>query len=368
MSTTAVNPTESAPVTEVVETQEVSLQQRLNEATPEEYSHWEKTGDIPAIKPPKEVAAPEPAKKETKSEISEPKTEISAPSTKADSASPATAQKPHRGKTKEDTARRFQELLEDNKGLKHRLEEIERKSAPAVSETPASQPEKKAEGRAEPKLDDKDAATGKPKYDSLEAYLADVRKWDREQILAEVDGRTSKAEQIRAQAEHGRAIAEQQKILGEGLNAKFNKTREKYADFDEVALNKDLVIPAGSIVDVFLLDSEHAGEVAYYLGRHPEVLDSFYSDYDLKTGKFTNKINPMRQHRQLLEIERQLTSAPVAVSKSASAPSKPLPPPPTVLSAKSSAEGDPMEEAIRKKSFADYEKAANASERKARRA
>ena len=82
---------------------------------------------------------------------------------------------------------------------------------------------------------------------------------------------------------------------------------------------------------------------------------------------YENVIHPNLQAIELAKIETRLTSSTPVTPKPSAHP-KPLPPPPTVLSARSSPAADAVEEAVSKKDFAAYERAANASERKARRA
>lgn len=373
MSTPAVTEPVSAPVEQ--ETPEVSIQERLDHATAPELKTWREKGDIPPVRPAKE-AAPAAAVAEPKPEVPEvtevkPAPDASAPSTPADAAAPpAVPQKKHRDKTKEDTARRFDEILSEVKALRQEKEEWQRRSAPR--ETPAPQPEAKPSARPEPKIDDLDA-NGKPKYTDYAQYLADVRKFDREQYLAEVDERLQKADQTRQQTEQQRREAEQQRILGEGLNRKFETARKKHSDFDAVALAPTVEIPPGSVVDVFLLDSDHAGEVAYYLGQHPEILKEFYQvterigggkDMGLAT-KFTNLVNPMRQHRRLLEIEREVSASPEVPP--ALKPPANLPPPPTELSARRSAPVDDADAALARGDTASYMRIVNARETKAAR-
>jgi hypothetical protein len=148
--------------------------------------------------------------------------------------------------------------------------------------------------------------------------------------------------------------------------------RKKYPDFEKVVSNPDLYLPRGSAADVFIRNSENAAAVAYYLGQHPEILEGFYHEpqgKDRKKGEYENTIHPSLQMMELARIEARLTGTVQATPPpKPSATTKPLPPPPTVLSAKSSPSGDPADEAVKKRSFSDFEKIENDRERKARRA
>jgi hypothetical protein len=53
-------------------------------------------------------------------------------------------------------------------------------------------------------------------------------------------------------------------------NERVSAAQQKYPDFDEVARNPDLRIPAGSYVADAVVTREDGAEIAYYLGKHPE--------------------------------------------------------------------------------------------------
>ena len=364
MSTPAVTLTESAPVA-TVETPEITPQDRLNHASSAEYATWRKTGDLPPVKPAKEAAS---APAEKPSSEAQPEKDGSAPSPKADAAaSPAEPQKEARRKTKEDTERRFQELLGELKELKEfrRQVEEERKPKAEPSEKSASQPT--AEKKARLKMTDVNPATGK-KFETIEEWQDAREEQIRQEILAEVDGKQSKTQQERQQQE-------QTKILNEGLNRKFDEARKAHDDFDEQVFRPDLEIPVGSLAQAFLYDSDHAGEVAYYIATHPEVIEGWYEATErIKDGpdqglavKFKNLVPPMRQHRKLLEIEAMFSKPKPEPKPSAQREPVRLPKPPTELSARKSAPVDPEEAALSKGDFRSYKTAADARELAARR-
>lgn len=191
--------------------------------------------------------------------------------------------------------RENRELREKNERLQREQQEREsrRESQPA----PENKTEAKSNANAKPKIDDVDPKTGKPKYASYADYEDARDEWNRKEAVREFQETSTKSEREKAQ----------QKEIAVSLNKKFNDSRAKHADFDEVALNPDLTIPIGSVTDGFLQDSDHTGEVAYYLGQHPEILEGFYGDFNRETGKFTNKISPQRQFRKLMEIESEVS-------------------------------------------------------------
>lgn len=356
-----------AAATEPVE-QEISLQERLNSATPEEYKTWEKGGDFPPIKP---KSAEPPPKTETPAASTETTpTETGESKPPAVETAPASESgKPPQKKRSGDA--RILQLLEENKrdreASEKRIAELESKLAKPEGVKPASpaEPAKVEPKKSRPRLGDNDPKTGKPFATIADWEIAtDVWDVEREKALqSQIDERLTKAEQQRESAETER------KEIGE-LRKKIDAGKSKHADFDQVAFNPDLFLPRGSIADMFIRQSENPAEVLYYLGAHPEILTRFYRDpsgQSGKTGQYENAVHPTLQAIELARIEATL-NAPATPTPKPSAPTKPLPPPPTVLSAKGSAAGDPSEEAVKNKSFADYEKAENARERRQRRA
>ena len=364
----AVNQTESAPV---AEEQEVSLQERLNAATEEEYKTWERTGEFPAIKP---KSAEPPPKTETPAVSKEPSTTETGATTPPEKVETAPATETGKPQKKRNGDARILQLLDERKKEREefetRLKEIENRiPKPAeVSAKPdshsAAEPGKEIKASdAEPELGGINSKTGKP-YQTVGEWQKDHSAWLRAQVLAEVEGKLTKSDQQRAQTE-------EQRKADEGLSAKFEVGRKKYADFNEVAGNPKLMLPPGSPTDLYIRNSENAAEVAYYVGQHPELMEKFYRfvpGKDGALGVFYNAIAPELQMMELARIEARLTLPKTETpGPKPPVPTKQLPPPPTVLTGKTSAVGDAVEDALHKKSFADYEKAANAAERKARR-
>lgn len=277
---------------------------------------------------------------------------------------------------------RWAKLSRENRELKEKLaraegrEEARRETASSTRDTrqtsqaaaDANQP------RPEPKIDDVDPKTGKAKYATFNDYLADVRKWDRENILREVQQTTQRTDQQRTQEAAERKV-------NESMNDKFIKARTKYADFDKVALGNHLTIPKGSVVDMFLVDSDHAGDVAYYLGQHPEICADFYecsgdkqtdgtvspyvnkgtAEKPVLQNAWRNKITPQRQFRKLMEIEAKFSGAQASAARPASSV-KPITRagrPPHQTSGQGSVGKDAVEQAVEDGSFEDYRRSAN---------
>ena len=277
MTETAVNAVElSAPAAE----EEVSLQERLNNATEEEYTTWVNTGDMPPIKPKIEkTEAPAPPKTETPAASKETETPTAAevdatkPSPKTETAAAPVAAKPQK---KRDGDARILQLLEERKQEREewakRLEELEKRIPTAAEPSAKSESSSAAEIKAddpEPELGGVNKKTGKP-YATVAEWQREHTAWLRAQMSAEFEGKLTKSEQQRQQAE-------QDRILNEGLAQRLEPGRTKYPDFEQVAFSPELFLPRGSTADLFIRSSDNAAEVLYYLGQHPEVLKGVLS-------------------------------------------------------------------------------------------
>jgi hypothetical protein len=408
MSTAAVTTEAAVPAAaaavETVETPEISVQERLNHASSAELDNWRKTGDIPPVK----VKAAENASGEKKNEPSNsartgaPATPSqdkasqekdkgkgksaepgASPAPAADAAAAQPANQPQRRKKSDE---RFEKLLDAWEKDRQELARLrsqpsgnnadKQNSQPAAEDKTAKPGASTAAAPAKPKLTDTDPKTGK-QFASLDAWMEAVDEWTDKRLEARLEERLGKVEQARTQTEEQRQVAE-------AVITKSKPAMEKYKDFMEVAADPKLPIPAGSPVDLFIKDSDNPGEVLYYLGKHPEILAEFYGcdydpetktwdygDFDHKTGKYTNHVNPIRQVRRLEAIEREFSAAP-APKKTPAAEARPvnppppkLPPPPPELGGRGAAPADEAEAALARGDMAAYMRIVNARETKA---
>ena len=156
---------------------------------------------------------------------------------------------------------RVKQLEAENEQLKKPNEE--KKVEPEVK----AEPEKL---RARPKSDDQ--VDGKPKYKDWSEYEDDLLAWNREKIFAEIDERSARKTQ-EAQIEAVNQTIEQ------SWKERVNKSRELHADYDEVALDDKTgpgrLIQPGSLVDEWIMDSEHGAELLYYFGKNESELRKF---------------------------------------------------------------------------------------------
>jgi hypothetical protein len=224
------------------------------------------------------------------------------------------AAKPAAAAAKPAGENRWQKLSRENRELRERLARNEqaapREVQPASQPAAEAQPAAPAAAEPRPKIDDVDPKTGKPKYANWAEYEEAKDTWLRKQTIREFQETT-------ARENRAREMQQTEITLGQGLIKKFVPTRAKYADFDAVALNPKLVIPRGSVTDLFLLDSDHAGEVLYHLGKNEQILNGFYADHDVKTGRFRNLISPQQQFRKLMALEAELTGGTAAAGAQA---------------------------------------------------
>src|ERR1700688_296938 len=278
--------------------------------------------------------------------------------------------KNERGQTREN---RWQKRERELKELREKVARLESKpqTEQARSETQqtsqaAAAETKTAKAAPKPKIDDVDEKTGKPKYKNFAEYEDAKDNWLRQETIREFQETSAKSARVQQQTE-----AEKQRAAN--FTKKFEAPRAKYQDFDKVALNPDLLIPAGSVTDLFLDDSEHAGEVLYHLGQHPEILGEFHparSQEEIKAGRYTNKISPQRQFRKLLEIEAQLSgsaekSAEDKSSSDKSSSAKPVTQasrPPHQVSGKGTVAKDAVEQALDDGDFETFQRTQNAKE------
>jgi hypothetical protein len=254
--------------------------------------------------------------------------------------------------------RELRELREENTRLKSQPSREQQRSEPAQVSQPATETTT-AKAAPKPKLDDIDPKTNQPKYRNYAEYEDAKDAWLRQETIREFNETTAKTQR---ESEQQRAERE----IGQTLNKKFEPSRAKYADFDQVALSNKLTIPKGSAAELFILDSDHAGEVLYHLGQHPEILQGFYRDHDPKTGKFTSLITPQRQFRKLMEIEAQFSGAASTAGESSTTSSaKPVTQasrPPHQVSGQGTVSKDAVEQALEDGDFETYSKAQNAKE------
>lgn len=343
MSTTAVTtaapaaaPAAAAPkAAPIVETSE-----RLAEFLPEG-KHYRLTGEMPGAKDDEQ----KPTKKTPAAgaeDSSAADGDANEPSQSAEiDAAPDAAQAQ---RTKKGAAARLQEVLAERKRDRDRIQELERQLITPNRETAqASQPATETRAATpkstpKPKIDDVDTKTGQPKYKSYAEFEDAKDSW-----LLEEGAR--KAQETNAKTQREQHQSQVQNAIAQEWGKRTVAAAAKHADFNTVALNPNLPIKQGSIVDVFVLDSDHGTDVLYHLGKNPAELDRI------------QKLNPIQQARELVKIELKVAGsgasshseddgADAAEKPSSAKPVTQAPPPPHQVSGKGTVTKEAVAQAV----------------------
>lgn len=300
--------------------------------TSDERSEWLKTGELPSEKPvPVAEEKPEPKAEEPEEEVVESKFNVK----------PAKAASP--------TQMGYRQLRDEVKRLK---EENERLAA--LREEPVEQPipTKEVQAKAEPEkvrakpapqdVDDK----GKPKYKTYEDYVEDLADWKAEVRLTDFQ---------KQQAENAAKsqVEAAQRRVSEGWSKQVEAARKNHADFDQVALAKDLNIPAGSAVEQWILRSDQGTELLYHLAKNPDKLNAIHA------------MHPVDAARELVLVEAELAEPEEAKPTTKRVSS--APPPAREVGSRQAISYDPVDEALAEGDFERYRQAANQKELKSKR-
>lgn len=152
-------------------------------------------------------------------------------------------------------------------------------------------------------------------FDDDEAYQEALIDWKVATKLKAVEAKQTTSAQV---DEEKTGVDEVYEIMDKMIET----GREKYDDFDTVAMDKDLMItPAMSEV---ILESDAAAEIMYYLGQNPDIAADIA------------KLTPLKLVKKLSEIESEVTKGTVDT------PTPKVEPPPTVKK-KITAAPDPID-------------------------
>lgn len=317
MSTTAVTPDSAPDFREFAEEQNRKDIARFRQENPE-----------PEAKPQQEVQE----KTETPAVQEE-----SATSSETAAASETAPPQEKKGRTQATSENRWAKLSRENRELKERLAALEsaQESPREVKQEsqPAAETKPKAEKNAKPTVHDVDEK-GQPKFKTYDEFLEARDAWLRADTLREFEERQTKTQKELQQKQ-------QQETIAREWGSRVSKAKEKYADYDSVALNPELPIKQGSVVDAFILDSANGTDVLYHLGKNPQELERI------------NGMNPLQQARELFKIEMKYSNPPVKRVTSA-------PPPPRTVNPTGHASADEVEQALKQDDFLSYRNSANA--------
>lgn len=327
---------------------------QLGSLTHDEYQEWNRTGKLPELQP--ETTA-EPAEQGGASATPEPTERIES--------------------RKRSTRERFDELLNERKATKARIAELEsqleeaRKAKVEMKPAPPAEPVATA-----PKEEAKPAAAGpykpsakaKAELDRINADLqagkyATYEDYSDEKAAVIAEDRLEQREAARIAQKEAEEKASREQSAKERLqqtltnwSESLKMARTVHADFDEVTreLTSKSVIPTGSVVEGWILESPHGTEIMYHLGSHREELKALL---DAPT---------FEQARILTRLETKLQDG----SKPAASASQEVPPkqekqsrapePAKELGTGGGATRDAISEAVKSGDVAAYLREANA--------
>lgn len=254
---------------------------------------------------------------------------------------------------------RVHQLLEERHRDRQKIQELEARlngtGAKPAGTPPAAAAETKLAAAAEvkapiaPKLEDFETWGEfiKAQNDHFEK-LADFKaaqavKADREQRAKETQDQT---------------VADQNKAIEQSWKTRVNQSKTKHADFEAVALSPALgaVIPQGSVIDAYILESDNGAEILYALGQ------------DLGEAERLAGLSPVKQAIELGKLEAKLGGAPAKTAASAAGVKhvSNASPPATELGNPKGKIADPVDQALEGKDFESYQAEMNARDIKAR--
>lgn len=140
-----------------------------------------------------------------------------------------------------------------------------------------------AELRAPPKDDPASKGPQPENFKDYESYLDALTDWKVDQRLKGFEQGTRAQQESRIMAERANVVL-----------PKLKTAMEKYDDFQDVATSFQAPAPTQAA----MLESEHTGELYYYLGLHPEEVSRLAS------------LSPVQQVKAVEALERKLVSAP----------------------------------------------------------
>ena len=236
----------------------------------------------------------------------------------AEAAQTTQEQQPQAKKPKGGFQRTIAKLREQNAALARRLAETSPLGAtaktepakPAVAETkPAMAAETKPPAASETK------ATPKPKWDDFadadnqfEAYSDALSAWNREQVKRELAEQAEAEKRQQREASAQAAMDAERKAIEQRLNGMLSVARAKYSDFDQV-LNTPGAM-ASDAMKIAMHDSDSFGDIAYWLGKHPEESQRIAGLTDLKAGASeADKRKALKlAYREIEKIEAQIAA------------------------------------------------------------
>jgi hypothetical protein len=297
--------------------------------TPEQRTEFRTTGELPK---PKETP-----QNDEESAPSDPPKEAEADA--GDPPPPKTPQE-RSDRDKAKAAKRFNDLLEENKRLKSDLEARNlAESSPAKPEAP--KPQEFPPTRPKPTADEK-TADGKDKYATYEDYIEDLADW--------------KGEQREAKAQRENA----HKAEAEKFWSKVDEARGRYERFDEVvqptatAINTDADI--SPVIKQLLIESDVLPDILFTIGSDPAELAKFTEMAKKTPGKAIRYI-ALIEAGIADELENKKSAA--STEETPAKPQTKAPKPPSEAGGRAAAPPDGLESAAKANDFRAFKAESN---------
>ncbi len=313
------------------ETATLNQSAEVENLTSDARAEWLKTGELPSDKPApalKEEAAP-PEEKVEAEEVEQTKFNV---------------------KPEKPNQMGYKALREKLKALEDENARLKTTAPPEESKHPITTTDPNVEvkiekARSKPLPSDVDDK-GKPKYATYEDYVEDLADWKAGMRFTDFQKKQAE-DSIKSQQQ-----AAQQKIA-DGWKKQVESARKVHADFDSVALNKDLAIPEGSVIERWVLKSEQGTELLYQLAKSGRIEE-------------INAMDPVDAARELVILEAELAEPDEKETPPAKRVSN-APPPAREVGSRQATNYDPVDEALAEGDFDRYRAAANAKEMKSKR-
>ena len=152
------------------------------------------------------------------------------------------------------------------------------------------------------KLKSKVPAEDKPKredFEDDEAFLEALADWKIDTKLKAAEGKEKK---VKEDTEEKSVVDEVYEVMDQMIET----GREKYDDFDAVAMDKDLMITTA--MTELILESEISADIMYYLGQNPDEAAEIA------------KLTPLKIAKRFVEIELKLAESEKEEEEEESAP------------------------------------------------
>lgn len=236
----------------------------------------QETGAAPAATETQETVAPE-AKATEQAEAPKPETEGGANGDEAAASQEDTqddSQADGQPKKKGGFQKKIDKLTRENYEKELRLQQTQRELETLRKQ---SQPAETVPTE-EPKLEN---------YKTVEDWQKDHAKWAREEGKREAQ---KEFESKQKNEKYLSAVAD--------LNAREDRAREKYPDYDQVTNQIGQIIMGNDTLKQYMLDSNLSHEVGYHLAKNPEKLLEI------------TRMSPLNAMRELARLEDKVTAPP----------------------------------------------------------